>query len=90
MSCAEVMHVLVVQQALASSCGWLRFIASRTALTIVVGIVIPALAVSTCDARRGEGTEVRLRLGVGTTGERVAQVDREGRDGEQQDAHHRR
>ena len=84
MSWAEVMHVLVVQQVLASSCGWLRFIASRTASTIAVGIVIPDLAVSVWIARRGEGTEVRLRLGVGTTGEGVAEVDRQGGDGEQQ------
>ena len=48
MSCAEVTHVLVVQQPLASSCGWLAFIALRTASTIAVGIVIPDLAVSVC------------------------------------------
>ena len=47
-SCADVTQVLVVQQVPLSSCGWLSFIASRTASTIAVGIVIPDLAVSVC------------------------------------------
>ncbi len=48
MSCADVTQVLAVQQVPLSSCGWLAFIASRTASTIAVGIVIPDLAVSVC------------------------------------------
>ena len=48
MSCADVTQVLSLQQVPLSSCGWLSFIASRTASTIAAGIVIPDLAVSVC------------------------------------------